>query len=501
MPQTAKKPFGTRLLPYFVSVAGIALSVGIAYALESVLLPSNLSLVFLPAVLFSALRFGLWPAIVTATLGVLAWDFLFLPPLYKFNVDEPQDLLALLLFLVIALVVSNLAALQFRQKEAIAARARTTAQLYEFGQQVAAAASTEDLLSAIPRAIGTIMECETLVLMPNSGVVRVAAGHPQRRELDTLEDRQAQASWKGAVVSRAGRMLFHPLRTQGGVIGVLALGLTQSQRLPPDEERLRSILIDQAAVAIERAALAQKLEKARLEVETERLRSAMLTSVSHDLRTPLTVIIGALSTIKSFGTDCEPALRVELLDRAQSEAERLHRFIGNLLDMTMLESGRLKVTLEPVDPNDAIESALRRAGSLTAEHTVSVAVPPDVPMVESDFMLLEQVVFNVVDNAAKYAPAGSTILISSHADGAGVVVEIADEGSGIPPEALETIFDKFGAHKFVDSRRPGTGLGLAICRGFLAAMGGTITAANRADGQGALMRIRLRPAEITLPLD
>jgi two-component system sensor histidine kinase KdpD len=217
----------------------------------------------------------------------------------------------------------------------------------------------------------------------------------------------------------------------------------------------------------------------------------MLTSISHDLRTPLTTIIAAHSMLRSLGDSCDPATRWELFERAEDEAERLDRFIGNLIDMTQLESGQLKVKLGPIEIGEAVESALARASHLVAHHHVMVDLPPELPMVMADFMLIEQVLFNLIDNAVKYAPQGTAVSISAKTEGDVVAIAVADEGDGIPPDATETIFDKFARVKFEDRQRPGTGLGLAISRGFLQAMGGTITASNREDQPGALFIIRL----------
>jgi two-component system sensor histidine kinase KdpD len=223
----------------------------------------------------------------------------------------------------------------------------------------------------------------------------------------------------------------------------------------------------------------------------------MLTSLSHDLRTPLTVIIATYSTLRTLDDSADRSLREDLLDRAQAEAERLNRFIGNLLDMTRLEAGKLNVKLGPVDVGDAVESALARAAPLLVRHELDIDLPPDLPMAEADFLLLEQVIFNLLDNAAKYAPAPSSIRISAAADTNGIIVEVIDEGPGIPASSRLAIFDKFTRLNQEDRQPPGTGLGLAISRGFLSAMGGQISARNRADRSGAIFTISLAIAEIS----
>jgi two-component system sensor histidine kinase KdpD len=264
--------------------------------------------------------------------------------------------------------------------------------------------------------------------------------------------------------------------------------------LTPDGRRLLDALADQAALAIERITLAEAIDRARVMAETERLRAALLTSISHDLRTPLATIIGSLTSLRSFGKSYDDATRDELMAAVQAEAERLNRFIGNLLDMTRLESGAIDLKPELTDLGEIIGTALERAAKLLAAHRVEIEIAPDLPMLRTDYLLLEQALFNLLDNAAKYAPPGTRVLIRVRRDGGSVVIEISDEGPGIPPQELERIFDKFYRVHAQDRQRAGTGLGLAICRGFIEALGGRISAANLGGGHGAVFTIRLPTA-------
>jgi two-component system sensor histidine kinase KdpD len=220
----------------------------------------------------------------------------------------------------------------------------------------------------------------------------------------------------------------------------------------------------------------------------------MLASVSHDLRTPLASIIGAISSLRSYGATYDEKAREELLATAQEEAERLNRFVGNLLDMTRLDAGAIAPRLEPVDVGDVVSTVLRRAQPLLAAHSVTTGVAPDLPAVRADFPLLEQALFNLIDNAAKYAPPGSAIALDAARAGDDVEIRVRDEGPGIAEEALPHVFDKFFRAASGDRKRPGTGLGLAIARGFIEAQGGTIAAANRSDRTGAEFRVRLKVA-------
>jgi two-component system sensor histidine kinase KdpD len=250
---------------------------------------------------------------------------------------------------------------------------------------------------------------------------------------------------------------------------------------------------------VERVNLVRDVDEARLQAETDRLRSALLTSISHDLRTPLASILGCATSLMSRQTQLDDVARDSMLRTIQEEAERLNRFIGNLLDMTRLESGPLTLKGGLADLSDVVGAVLRRARDILSFYRVEVDLQPDLPMLNIDMVLFEQVLFNLLDNAAKYARAGSVISIRAWRAGDQVRVQIVDEGEGIPPEDLERVFDKFYRARGADRRRAGTGLGLAICRGFVEAMGGTIMAANRTDRTGAVFTIALPvPTQIEL---
>ena len=256
--------------------------------------------------------------------------------------------------------------------------------------------------------------------------------------------------------------------------------------------------MDQAALAVERVRLVGDVEQAKLNSEADRLRSALLTSISHDLKTPLASIIGAVGTLKDFGNVLDEAAKRDLVTTVQDEAERLNRFIANLLDMTRLESGALEPKSGFHDLGEIIGSALQRAGKVLRHHRVHLEVSDKLPMLKLDPVLFEQVLFNILDNAAKYSPAGSTISIRAEQSGSAVQLQIVDEGEGIPERDIEKIFDKFYRVRKGDRVRAGTGLGLPICRGFVEAMGGTMAAANRPDRSGAVITINL-PIPADLP--
>jgi two-component system sensor histidine kinase KdpD len=282
------------------------------------------------------------------------------------------------------------------------------------------------------------------------------------------------------------------MRTGRGAIGVVGIdGDKPGPLLTPDERRLLDALIDQGALAIERVHLVEDMERVRRTIDNERLRSALLTSISHDLKTPLAAVLGAAETLRDLSQNLADAQKVDLLATVIDESERLNRFIANLLDMTKLESGAVVPNMALHDLGEIVGSTLRRAARILAQHEVEVQLAPDLPMLAIDPVLFEQVLFNLLDNAAKYAPAHTTIRLQGWREANSVGLQVLDEGDGIPAADLEHVFDKFYRAQKADHVRAGTGLGLAISRGFIEAMQGSITAANRTDRSGAVFTIKL----------
>jgi two-component system sensor histidine kinase KdpD len=283
-------------------------------------------------------------------------------------------------------------------------------------------------------------------------------------------------------------------------IGVIGIDRDRPGPLfTPDERRLLDALIDQAAVAIERVRLAGDIDEVRVQAETERLRSTLLSSISHDLRTPLASILGSITALRDSSRHYDQTAQDVLLATAQDEAERLNRFVGNLLDMTRLEGGSLEVHLELVDLGEIVETALRRAQRMLARHRIEMNLADNLPLINVDAVLFEQALFNMLDNAAKYSPPESLVRIDAWIEDGKIRVAVEDEGEGVPPDQLERIFDKFYRVKEGDARPAGTGLGLSICRGFIERMGGRIWASNRADRPGARFTVEL-PMPETRPL-
>ena len=344
-----------------------------------------------------------------------------------------------------------------------------------------------------------MLKVRVVVLLPENGSIAVKAGYPPEDTLEPADLAAATWTWesdrpagRGSDTLPGAKRLFLPMHTGRGAIGILGIDSDKpGPLLTPDQRRLLDALMDQAALAIERVRLVEDLDRAKRTAEADRLRNALLTSISHDLKTPLAGVLGAAETLGTLSDVLNKQERADLIATVIGEAERLNRFIANLLDMTKLESGAVVPNAALHDLGEIIGSALERASKILAQHRVELGLARDLPMVEVDPVLFEQLLFNLLDNAAKYAPAGTTIRIQSWRDRDMVGLQVLDEGEGIPPTDLERIFDKFYRVQKADHVRAGTGLGLAISRGFMEAMHGTITAANRTDRGGAVFTITL----------
>ena len=460
---------------------------------------TNVALVFLTAVLASAVGYGLLPALFTCVLASLAYNFFFLPPLYTFTVADPENVIALFFFSVVAVITSNLTARIRSQAVAAQERAQVTESLYQFSRKLAATADVDDLLWAAAYQISSMLKVHVVLLLPEEDSLVIRCGYPPEDSLTETDLAAAKWAWthgasagRGADTLTGAKRLFLPLRTGREVVGIVGLDSDRTGALlTPDQRRLLDALADQIAVAVERILLAEEFDRARIASEAERLQAALLTSLSHDLRTPLASILGSAMTLKNYGESLSAEDRREMLATITNESQRLNRFIANLLDMTRLESGVLRPKLDDIDVADVIGSALSRARTVLAESKVETQIEAKLPLVKADSVLLEQALFNLLDNAAKHAGPGAVIQLKALVNSDQVLLSVSDNGPGVPAASLEKIFDKFHRLEASDSKRAGTGLGLAISRGFIEAMGGTVTAANRGDQSGAVFTIAI----------
>src|SRR5271170_1501571 len=496
--------------PYIAALAAVAAALGFGELLINAWVGiGNIDLVFLTAIVAVAVRFGLLPSLFASVVSSLAYNFFFLPPVYTFTITDPTNVAAFLFFTLVAVIVSSVAARARTQAMAAMERARSTESLYAFSRKLAGAGTLDDVLWATAYQTALMLKVRVVLLLPGNGSIAVKAGYPPEDTLDDADLAAAKWTWENDRAAGRGydtlpgaKRLFLPMHTGRGAIGIIGIDNDKSgPLLTPDQRRLLDALMDQGALAIERVRLVEDMDRVERTAETERLRSALLTSISHDLKTPLASVLGSAGTLRDLADKLTDSEKAELLGTVIDESERLNRFIANLLDMTKLESGAVAPKLAPHDLSEIVGSTLRRAAKILQHHSVLLDLATDAPMVAIDAVLFEQVLFNLLDNAAKYAAAGTTIFIRTWRDSDSVSLQIVDEGEGIPQDELEHIFDKFYRVQKTDQVRPGTGLGLAISRGFVEAMHGTIVAANRPDRRGAVFTIRLPIANEMQRLD
>jgi two-component system, OmpR family, sensor histidine kinase KdpD len=462
-------------------------------------------MVYLLGIVLVAMRLGYGPSLLAAVLSVLMVDFFFVPPYFSFAVSDIRHIVTFAVMFIVAIVISGLAKRIRDQADAARHREQRTAILYAMTRELAIARATKPLLVAATRHLHDIFDSRVAILLPGpDGKPAIVIDDPWTFAPDEKTSGVVTWVWDheqpaglGTDTLPSAPALFLPLRGSQGKVGVLGMLPADPARfVDPEQRRLLELFVSQIAAAVERVELAADAQKKQLEIEAERLRSSLLSSVSHDLRTPLAVVTGAASTLlEDLGTLSSEARR-DLLDTIHEETLRLTRLVRNLLDMTRLASGALRVTKEWQPLEEIVGAALGRVEDRLGKREVKVDLPEDLPLVPIDAVLLEQVLINLLENAAKYTPEGSPIELSARASGAGasrqVTVEISDRGPGIPGGDLERVFEKF-FRLAREGRSGGAGLGLPICRGVVEAHGGRIWASNR-EGGGATF-------SFTLPLE
>ncbi|MBV1708085.1 MAG: sensor histidine kinase KdpD [Hyphomicrobiales bacterium] len=497
------KPKG--LVPGVVAAtAAVTVAVGTGEALSIVIRLPNLSMVFLLAVLACAVSFGLWSAVAASLLSFLAYNFFFIQPIYTFTVASPQEFLSLLVFLAVAVFTGTLAGRVHDQAAEVRQRAQHSESLYDFSRKLAGAAKLDDALWAAAAHLQKIVGGGVAFLIPEDGDLQLRIAWPPDVELN--EGEMSAARWSFAKNEIAGWRTdtlptlvkqFRPLVTPRGAVGVFGFEpMARGEAPTPEFERALTALLEQTALAVDRSLLIGEAVRAAALEDNERLRTTLLSSLSHDLRTPLATISGAISTLRQLRNRLPPEKSEELLASAEEETERLTRFIANLLDMSRIESGALKARRDYLDAADCIRNALERARKTLGAENIETSLAPDLPSFRGDAQLLEQVLVNLLDNAHKYG-GGSRIVVHARREGGEAVITVTDEGAGIKPADLTRVFEKFYRGGKADGRKAGTGLGLSICRGLVEAMGGTIEAQSpAARRRGTRIVLRFPVAEI-----
>jgi two-component system sensor histidine kinase KdpD len=492
-----RPPVKTDWRGFGAAVVAVLLATSLAWLMFPFFAVSNLIMVYLLGVVAVATRWGRGPSLLASVLSVAAFDFFFVPPYLTFAVSDTEYLVTFVVMLLVAIVISTLTIRIRTQAEAAREREERTAALYAMSRELASTRGVEALLAIAVHHISEVFRSQVVVLLPDAGG-RLTPGSGGQYAMDANElgvsrwvYEHRQLAGLGTTTLPGASALYLPLLASRGPVGVLGVRPADRHALDaPEQLHQLETFGNQMALAIERANLADETRDAHVRIESERLRNSLLSSVSHDLRTPLTTITGAITAILEDGARLDAPTRRELLESAREEAERLNRLVQNLLEMTRLESGALQLHKEWHPLEEVIGAALSRLGKRLADRRVTTRVPPDLPLVPIDDVLIEQVLVNLLDNAVKYTPPGSPITIIATGTDRAVTVEVADRGPGLPPGEEDKVFEKFYRGQPAAGR--GAGLGLAICYGIVKAHDGRIWAQNLPEGGVAFL--------FTLPL-
>jgi two-component system sensor histidine kinase KdpD len=496
---------------YILSAFAVSLVAILVKWLADIVPAESLAPLFLIAVVYSANAYGMAAAAFTTLLSVGLFSYFFSTSSYSLNLST-EDVLLLIVFLLVGAITSNLSSGLRRQAHRAQRQAREARALFQLTRDIAIAGDTAAIFRAIVQQCNDIFDCDTVLLAPFTGGNEAVALASVRAKASALQaaypphatltqDEIEAARWSFSHGAPAGQgfatfagmgATFQPLATTDTTVAVLALkGVAPEMVNSAGFRRVIGSICRLAALAVEHTLRKQELETARIVSQTEGLRSALLSAISHDFGTPLASIIGSASSLLSYGQTYKADVTQELLTTILEEAERLSRFVKNVMQMTRVESGALVPRMQWADVEDLISTSLDAAHRRLRNHEIYADIADVLPLVQVDFVLMESVLVNVLDNAAKYAPAESDIQITARKVGGDVVIDVADHGSGIAPEDLGAVFDKFYRTKRRDRTVPGTGLGLAICKGIIEAHGGSIEALSEGMGRGTTIRIRL----------
>ncbi len=473
----------------YAAAAGLVGLAGlIAAAADRYMADTNLAMIFLASVLLAGAAFGFGPGLTAAAVAAVTYNFFFLEPRMSLAIGHFADLITFAVFFAVAMTTGLLTGRVRDQARTSSRRASVVASLLAASRRLSAVATREDAAQALAEQAAATTGATAVVFLPDKTEIKPAAGSPTLEPLDAAAMTAARWAWEKGEPAGAGTgtlpqipWTFWPLqglRARAGVAGVSV------ERTDPggSEERLLLALLDQGAVALERAELAAATVEAEAFRRSDQLRAALLNSISHDLRTPLSTVLGSATTLLDYGGTLRPEVYRDLLESIREEAHRLNRYVGDLLDMTRLEGGALNPRMEWTDVRDVLVAAIERVERRLGARKLIRDFPPELSLVKLDTGLLEQAVVNILENAMTYSPDGTDIEVAAYEDRGNVVISIEDEGRGIPTAELERVFDKFRRLEEPSDRGKGVGLGLSISKGFVEAMGGRIAAASPIHG-------------------
>ncbi len=482
---------GGRATGYLAATLMVGAITALAGALFRVLDLGNVGMLYLLPVMAAASLYGLRTGLFAGIVSSLAYNFVFLPPVGSLSISNPENVISVVVLLGVAFTTSQLAARVRAQADLASASARSNAILAGFLREIGTVNDWQQAAQMICTDVRRLFEVQVVLMAPGDGTSLTvqAATDPQYR-VDIMD--VAAATWafdhgvptgKGSGTLTASEWLFHPLKTGNRALAVIGIARdTGGDPIRADQQPLLTALIDQAALVLERLRLETEMRDVDAVRTRDRLRAALLSSVSHDLRTPLTAVIAAADALDHGAT---PALIATI----KAEAARLNRFVANLLDMARVEAGALKLNIEAVDLSDAVTSASHDARRALEGHNVRLDVPPDLPLIKADPQLLHHCLLNLLDNAGRYGAPGSEIVIEGRHRYGEIRLAVLDHGPGLPPGREAEVFETFRRLEGSDRTVGGTGLGLAIVKAFAEAMGLLVEAGNRPDGEGAMFTL------------
>ncbi|MGE0279009.1 MAG: DUF4118 domain-containing protein [Rhizobiaceae bacterium] len=486
-----------------VSCAAVATATLVGAAIDQVINLPNISLLYLLAVLVSAVYAGYTAALIAAVLSALAYNFFFIAPFETFSIASPHEVFGLIVFVIAALIAGGLASRISAQALFASKRAASIQSLYAFSEKLSGTVKEDDVVWAAVNQMHASLKRDVVLLSLAEGELQLAGAWPPDTELDVTDTTAAR--WTMEKKEPAGHATgtlpnspyqFRSLVTPAGIAAVVGCRIAEKP-LDPEEEQTLSAILDQTAVAIDRARLSREILEQAAKLAGDRFRSSLLSSISHDLKTPLATITGAVSTLRQLGDKMKPASRADLLASIEEESNRLTRFVSNLLDMTKIDAGTVDPRHDWVDVADVVQTAVQRAARYFPGRVIETSLADGLPLIRGDTVLLGQVLFNLLDNAIKYG-GDEPVGIFARQTGSELLLAVTDMGKGIPEKELELVFEKFFRRGKPDGRTPGTGLGLAIAKGFVEAMGGSIkveSPAVKKRGTRIAMRFPIPPQD------
>lgn len=477
----------SNLVQYLAALVALGAATLLCELLGPFLLHINLLMMYLITVVIAALNLNLHAALVTVVGGALIYNYLYIAPRYAFNFEEKEYLATFLGFLVTGLVISSLTQRTRDKSTMLELREAETANLYELSRKLASACTSQDIADAVVSTIERCTQSRAALFLETDGRLEQTAAsndllvNQQQSQLITTAFKDAATSDTGYL--RDTSLHCEPIRTPSSIVGVLAISPGWGQESTPNNHgRLIASCADQAGMALERVRLVHETELANNEMARQKLERALLNSVSHDLRTPLATITGVISSVLDEGELLDSWTRNELLENARAEADRLNCFVGKLLDITRLQAHAVVLKIEPCDVQDLIGCALTAMQRPLQGRQVQIRQAEGLPLVPMDMVLMNQVLVNLLDNAIKYSPPDSLIQIAANCEADQLVLQVIDQGPGVPEHELVKIFDKFYRIAIPEGVK-GTGLGLSICHGIVEAHGGSIRAENLQSGR------------------